>query len=247
MLKNWTVKTKQIKENIKGLINHFNYLSDNNRKSHIYTKIIDLNNSPKRLQYIIDQYEKRKSTRKIKGLRGGGISNLTTSFVLSIPKDIPQPTIKQWSYIVSVILNDLSKELNIDNSELIKSTIVYYHNEEKSPDKNNHCHMLISNILNNEYEKRITQKVTTTTIKKSFNKAIKKTVNIDNLKYNPKALNIKNKPLWIARKEKEKEKEKENIIDDSYLTGLEKLKNELVINNKVNRKNNYSKTLKNDK
>lgn len=231
MINNWTVKAKQIKDSTKGLINHFNYLQCNRRASHYYTKITDLNKSNEKINNILEEYEQRKKNRKNKGLRGGGISNLATSFVLSIPRDIKQPTPKQWVKIANITIGELSKALDIDKKTLTSLIVLYLHDENKSSDKNTHCHMLISNIINGEHDKRITQKITTQTIKKGFNKAMYIVMNEDHKKYNPLNTNVKNKPLWVSRKEKEKEKEKNNPIDVEKQRSLDKLKLELELTN----------------
>jgi len=49
MLKNWIVKTKQIKNGEKGFTNHVEYLADNSRASHHYTNISVLTDNAKEI------------------------------------------------------------------------------------------------------------------------------------------------------------------------------------------------------
>ena len=142
-IKNWTVKTKQIKKKSKGLINHFNYLLDNKREGHFYSDIVDLNNSSNKLNNILDEIDKRQEYRRSEGLRGGGVSNLATSFVLSIPRDIQQPTTKkEWQKLAQIALKELANDIDIPFDKIQKNAVVVLHDESNSVDKSSHIHIL---------------------------------------------------------------------------------------------------------
>lgn len=197
MIKNWLVKTKQIKKKKDGFINHYNYLLDAKKASHKNTNIYVLEEGGNN---ILNEIEKRKEYRKKNSLRGGGISNYATSFVLSLPKDIKQPNKEEWKKIGLYGVKQIAKELNIDFKKLRKISHIVLH-EEKNSNKNNHIHILIGNVLDNKQIKGLTQHKSTYALKKSFNYSVMKLLNEDNLKYIPKSKG-KNLPLHLAREEK---------------------------------------------
>lgn len=198
MIKNWLVKTKQIKKKKDGFINHYNYLLDAKKSSHKNTNIYVLEEGGNN---ILNEIEKRKEYRKKNSLRGGGISNYATSFVLSLPKDIKQPNQEEWKKIGLYGIKQIAKELNIDFKKLRKISHIVLH-EEKDNNKNNHIHILIGNVLDNKQIKGLTQYKSTYALKKSFNYSVKKLLNEDNSKYMPKSKG-KNLPLNVAREEKQ--------------------------------------------
>ncbi len=71
-------------------------------------------------------------------------------------------------------------------SDFAKHCHVVLHDESANPEKKNHLHIIVSNIINNEVIKPITQSGATYNIKQSFNFAMKKLVNEDHMKYTPK-------------------------------------------------------------
>lgn len=211
-IKNWTVKTKQIKKKSKGLINHFNYLFNDKREAHFYSDIVDLNNSSDKLNNILDEVDKRQEYRRDNGLRGGGVSNLATSFVLSIPRDIQQPTTKkEWQKMAHIALKELANDIDIPFEKIQKNAVVVLHDESNSIDKSSHIHILVGNVIDGKVVKPISQYQGTYSMKKGFNKAVKHVLKEDNNNYVPLNANVGDKPLFAARAEKlEKQKEKLN-------------------------------------
>jgi hypothetical protein len=199
MIKNWIVKTKQIKQGEKGFLNHVNYLTDNNKASHEYSTITVLNNGAKN---ILKEVDKRKIYRNTHGLCGGGVRNYSTSMVLSLPRDIKQPTTEEWKKIGLYTIKEIAKKNNIDFEKLRNVSHIVLHNESASPSKPSHLHILISNVLDIDVIKGISQKKTTFTAKKAFNYAVKKLLNEDNNHYLPVNKRVKNKPMFVARAEK---------------------------------------------
>ena len=230
MIKNFLVKTKQIRNSgikykyskIKngkggyeykrkegsgrrvnnGFINHVNYLKDNNRPAHKNTKITVLLNNA---QNILNAIEERKSFRKMKSLVGGGVVNFATSMIFVIPNTINQPKnqgLKEWSNIGSRVIFDISKVTGIPFDIIKKHTHIVLHDESESPNKHSHIHVLVSNVINNEVVKAISQRKTTYAVKMGFNKSVKLVLNEDHKKYIPKNINKPDKPLWLARQEK---------------------------------------------
>jgi hypothetical protein len=228
MIKNWTVKVKQIRNSgyrkkykkvinkdgsvkykatsakgrkvINGFINHVNYLKDKNRAAHKDTKITVLLNNA---QNILNAIEERKLFRQSKGLVGGGVRNFASSIVCVIPNHINQPkNINEWSRISSRVIFDIAKTTNLPFDVIKKHTHIVLHDESASPDKHSHIHVLVSNVINNEVVKVISQRKTVHAIKMGFNKSVKVVLNEDHKNYVPKNSKNFDKPLWLARQEK---------------------------------------------
>ena len=108
-LKNWTVKTKQIKNSISGLRKHKNYLMSKKVSSHLDTMISDVGKID--AQFInIKQQVRLAEKQKGKETRGRKKSSFATSFMISLPADI-QPTTDQWQAIGLDIIVAIAKEL----------------------------------------------------------------------------------------------------------------------------------------
>ena len=201
MLKNWIVKTKQIKNNEKGFLNHVEYLLDTKRASHHYTNISVLTDNARG---IIKAIETRTALRRKNGLRGGGIRNYCTSFILTIPRDIEQPTKSDWKIILNLIYKAIADEVGIDHITIEKHAYSVLHDESDSQDKPSHVHLLISNVIDGAYQKKVTQFAATHSVKQALNHGIRLTVGEDNYNYMPKRRQKYNKPQWVIRLEKVK-------------------------------------------
>lgn len=199
MIKNWLVKTKQIKNKEKGFINHINYLSDKNRSSHHYSKIKILNNKADNILKAVDE---RIEFRRDNGLRGGGISNYATTFIMSLPRDIKQPSVDDWRKISAYLIKDLAKANNINFDKMRDLTHIVLHDESESLNKPSHIHVVVSNVVDNQVLKSISQYKSTQAVKNSFNRSVKAVLGVDNRKYQPRAENVSDKPLWASREEK---------------------------------------------
>lgn len=198
MIKNWVVTTKQIKKKEKGFINHINYLVDKNKPSHFHTEFIILNDKARN---ILNEFDARKTYRKENSLRGGGVSNYATSFVLNIPKSLdPQPTADDWKVIAKHAIKAIAEANNLDYKKVLSLSHCVVHDESKGS-KNSHLNLTVSNVFDNEVVKGISQLKTDYAVKQSFNKSVKKTLGHDNNDYIPNEPN-KNVPLHVARAEK---------------------------------------------
>jgi predicted house-cleaning noncanonical NTP pyrophosphatase (MazG superfamily) len=199
MIKNWLVKTKQIKLKEKGFLNHVNYLTNDKKPSHEHSLITVLNDSA---ENILKEHDQRKTFRRENGLRGGGVSNFSTSLVMSLPRCIKQPTNAEWKKIGLYTIKEIAKKNNIDFQKLKNVSHIVLHDENSSVSKSSHLHILISNVIDNKVVKGISQKKTTFTAKKAFNYSVKKLINEDNNHYIPENKKVKDKPLFAARAEK---------------------------------------------
>lgn len=226
MLKNWTVKTVQIRNSglkakykkaksntgnvtyqkvegsgrrVKnGFINHVNYLKDKNRPSHRNTNITVLLNNAANILKAINE---RKAYRQEQKLSHGKVYNYCTSFVVSLPSEL-KPTVENWTQISKNIIKDIAVVTNLSVSKIAKHTHIVLHDESASADKHSHIHVLVSNVIDNDVIKAITQRITTSTVKKSVNASVKKYLGVDHTKYTPKNSKTFDKPLWLARQEK---------------------------------------------
>lgn len=235
-IKNWTVKTKQIKKKDVGLVNHFNYLKNEKRASHFYTNIIDLNNSDEKLINILNQIEERKKYRQENGLRGGGVSNLASGFVLSLPRDIEQPTAREWQKMAAISLKKLANDVGVDFQKIKDNSVVILHDESASPDKTSHLHILVSNVIDGQVIKPISQYQGTFSMKEGFNDAMRKVMKNDNRNYMALNENLHDKPLFAARAEKAEKRELEienkkvSLINDfKKMNNNLKLKKEAIV------------------
>lgn len=208
-IKNWTTKTKQIKRGESGISDHSRYLLSNDEQAHEKTNIIHLGGSP---DAIIGQYEARRRDRQEKGLRGGGVRNLATSFVMSLPKDIGHPTPEQWKSILKPVFVKLAQATDLDPKDLAKSCFAVVHDESQSG-KQSHCHLLVSNIINKEHQKKITQRIATQAVKDGFNIGVRNTLKIDHRNYKPERTGVKDKDIWLYRKEKAEEEKNAAISE----------------------------------
>jgi len=183
---------------------------NSNAKSHQATRIVVLRDNAKT---IINAKEKRVEYRKEKGLRGGSIKNESTSIIISLPKDITQLNLEKWKQLSNHVLKQLHEHLNkkiilqnkkneilnlkkplkkqpfvnqISLKDFATHCHVVLHDETADPDKSNHIHIIVSNIINNDFIKPITQLGAIYNVKQSVNYAVKKLVHEDHMKYTPK-------------------------------------------------------------
>ncbi|TKB00717.1 hypothetical protein E5672_18785 [Alteromonas portus] len=216
MLKNWIVKTKQIKNAEKGFTNHVEYLADKSRASHHYTNISILTDNAKE---ILRAIERHKDKRRKHGLRGGGISNYCTSFIMTIPTDIEQPTPEDWKKILNITYRAIANEIGTDAASIKQHAYAVLHDESSSQDKPSHVHLLVSNVIDDVYQKKITQYAVTHIVKRALNDGIRITVGEDNYNYSPRRRQKYNKPYWVVRIEKAKLIEKKvNQLKAKYQT-----------------------------
>ncbi|WP_032096690.1 MULTISPECIES: hypothetical protein [unclassified Alteromonas] len=222
MLKNWIVKTTQIKNKETGFIAHVNYLIDEKRPSHHYTNISVLVNNA---DAIVSAVDERQKNRKLKGLRGGGVRNYCTSFILTVPRDIKQPNKKDWQKIIQLTLSKIASETGLDIKLIFKHCVAVLHDESKSTDKSSHVHLLVSNVISNEFQKSITQKAVTLAVKNALNEGVLKTVGENNIDYTPKRKQRYNKPSWAFRQERNEEIEKKlKALKSAYRSVISSIK-----------------------
>jgi len=121
---------------------------------------------------------------------------------MTIPRDIEQPTPEDWKKILNITYKAIANEIGTDTTTIKQHAYAVLHDESSSPNKPSHVHLLISNVINNDYHKKITQYAVTHTVKRALNNGIRLTVGEDNYKYTPSRRQKYNKPQWVVRLEK---------------------------------------------
>lgn len=192
MIKNWLVKTKQIKKKKSGFQAHVNYLINEKKPSHVGTTINVLNDASKA---ILEEIDNRTLYRQENGLRGGGVSNYATSFVVSLPTSIKQPNQDQWRQIGLYGIKKIAEEIGVEYKDLKKISHIVLHDEK---DKHSHIHVLVGNVLDNKVIKGVSQFKATHAFKKSVNYSVKQLLNEDHNDYVPESTN-KNLPAWLVK------------------------------------------------
>lgn len=221
MLKNWIVVTKQITNSGKkhkhkkvgdkyirvegksrtvknGFINHVNYLADRNRPAHINTNINVILNNASNISKAISE---RMAYRHFSNLKKAPIKNWATSFCLSLPSDF-KVDLNSWRKVVDRLITDVASTTGIPEKIIKEHTHAVLHDESANPEKHTHVHVLVSNVINHEMIKAISQRKTTYAIKNGFNASVKALWGVDHKNYKPKRSGKINKPLWLARQEK---------------------------------------------
>ena len=238
MIKNWIVKTQRKKD----FISHIHYLKNKQAESHYYSDIYTLLDNSKK---ILRSIEDRKAKRKLDGLRGGGIVNEATSFIISLPRDIKQPTVREWKKILNIVIKEMvvdinlsikkqnSKELKkrqnpqykskksimplVSYKDIIHHSVAVLHDESASPSKHSHVHLILSNVIKNEVIKPISQHAAIYAAKKGINKAVLSVIGVDHSTYIPHNQNTLKKPNWVIREEKIINTEKKlNLLKKSF-------------------------------
>lgn len=182
------------------------YLVDEKAPSHKQTNIIDLHFGNE----LVDAYDKRRAERQRLGIRGGGVRNYATSFIVSLPDDLGHPDKKTWRNILKTVLLKVAEANGLDPKTLAKHSRAVIHDERKSG-KNSHIHLVVSNIIDKKTVKGITQNKTLWAMKCGFNEAVKRFVGVDYKHYKTKQ----------QREEEQKQKEAKQA-SDKLLRDVEK-------------------------
>jgi len=208
-INNWTVRTSQIHSGRKGLSNRNGYLMGQNRKAHAGTTIVKLGGSH---MAILDAHSDRQQQRRDDGLRGGGVRNLATEFSLTLPAMYGHPSPEQWKEAIQPVLKAIGKELGVNPKTVAKHCVAVLHDEHKSG-KASHVHLMVSNIMDGTYHKKLTRKDCTAKVKKAHNVGVLKAMGIDWRKHEPEETGVGHKDIWLIRKERALEKEAKASVD----------------------------------
>lgn len=211
MLKNWFCKVEQIRK--KSSAKHIAYLLNEKHPSHEKTKITELKlkfTSGKVIdnQDFYQSEQKRKEERISKGLRGGGVVNIATSFVFNLPYQFGHGTVEEWEKVYKDVIKAVSNEIGIDPAVIARHSFCVLHDESANPDKDKSSglHLLISNIIEKKHIKALTQYRVLNTVKTQLDQSYKKHFNADRKTYTVENPSKPNMPLPVARAKKILEK-----------------------------------------
>lgn len=101
-------KKETKKTNKNTLENAIKYLLSDKHDNHYYTNIVDLGNARLVRDRIFEQYDEMKEKH------GKGLSNIASSFVLSLPADLYHPTKEEWDDIYHETLHKFVESINDD-------------------------------------------------------------------------------------------------------------------------------------
>jgi|TARA_B100001105_G_C22388876_1_gene443380 hypothetical protein len=207
-MKNFVVKTKQVKKGSRGLSNRANYVVDMNAESHTHTVAREIRSFRKAQYYIEKNIQLRQEDRRKQGLRGGGIQNYATEFSFNLPPN-KKLSRQDWEDFTKRFVKEAAKANGLNPNSLYSVTGAVVHNEEGG--KNNHMHLILGNVVDKTPCKGITQRHTTELAKTVFTQFLKERLGLDPRVYRPKNYNInRNEPLWQARKINKEREEKLN-------------------------------------
>lgn len=241
MIKNFTVKVKEITQGEKGIINYYKYLKNENHKNHKEKtqKILKINDS-NFLENCIISNKKNDLKNSLNKKGGKPIQNFSKSICFCFPRDLSKDlTDEQIKKISVAIFKDLSKFLNIELTELQKYVFVNRHIEEKT-----HINFVISNSINEKRLRELKNKNFLTVMKKSFNLHIDSVLNVKHTEYEPRQQKEKKTPTVFLNRLKKSIKEdiqkefnlKQKEIDvlvKRFFNYLNKYENQLKENKKI--------------
>ena len=199
MIKNWVVKVEQIK--VDSIDRHKTYLLNKKHENHLESDI-------KKVFYgekfdTAFEYRKKLLAESGKPDRSS-YKNYATSFVFGPPGDFTI-TDEQAEQITHQVAIGLAKVLGLKTNpqleNLKKHLVCVLHNEKKP--KNSHFHLLVSNVIDGQFRKELTQHKAKFAIQKALDVQYKNRFGLDRKTYQPNPENIgKNTPLWKKRMEK---------------------------------------------
>lgn len=203
MIKNWVVKVEQIK--VDSIDRHKKYLLDEKHENHLKSDISTV--------FSGKSFEKAFAERKERLEKEGkpdrsSYKNYATSFVFGPPIDI-QINEKTAKALTGAVVEALADVLGIDKKIMQNYCVSVLHNE-KAP-KKPHFHFLVSNVVNGQFRKELTQHKAKYAIQKVLDREYKRLFKLDRAEYQPDPNYTHNKPLWLVRMER-KQAELSNVL-----------------------------------
>ncbi len=182
-MKSWTVISKPVKDQARGLANYLNYLINSDHPNHKYkTKIIPLFGVTDKLyKKIVYSVAERDLVRSKKRKGGRSISSYAQSYVFTLPNNlVHKPTQEDWVYCSKEILKTIMAFTDVSPDELRDNIFVNIHDQ-----KNPHLNVVVSKILNNAVKTELQRKSIVSALKKTFNYAILQRLKISPNDYQP--------------------------------------------------------------
>lgn len=203
MIKNWVVKVEQIK--VDSIDRHKKYLLDKKHENHLKS---DISTVLEGKSFKNAFAERKERLEKEKKPDRSSYKNYATSFVFGPPADL-KITNEQAKALTVAVITGLSEVLGIDKKTLAKYCLSVLHNE-KAP-KKPHFHFLVSNVVDGQFRKELTQHKAKYAIQKVLDREYKRLFKLDRAEYQPDPNYKHNKPLWLVRMER-KQAELSNLL-----------------------------------
>jgi hypothetical protein len=182
-MKNWTLISKPIKEQARGLANYLNYLVNADHPNHKNkTKIIPIYGSIDNLyKKIVYSVAERNLARSKKRKGGREVSSFAQSYVCTLPEQLPKhPNHSDWQYITVELLKTIQAFTNVSSDELKNNIFINIHDQ-----KNPHLNIVVSKILDNVVKTELQKKSIVSALKKTFNYAVLHRLKISPSDYQP--------------------------------------------------------------
>lgn len=239
MIKNFTVKVKEITQGEKGIINYYKYLKNENHKNHKNKteKILKINDC-NFLENCIISNKKNDLKNSLNKKGGKPITNYSKSVRFCFPRDLSKDLTDEKIKKISIaIFKDLSKFLNIELTELQKYVFVNRHIEEKT-----HINFVISNSINEKRLRDLKNQKFLSVMKKSFNLHIDSVLNVKHTEYIPKEQKPRKTPTVFLNRLKKNIKEE---IHQEF--NIKQKEIDTLVKRFFNYLNKYENQLKEDK
>ena len=166
-MKNYIVKSKNVNNQMRGLVKYTRYLVDNKTTSHQGTDIKVLTGTVKSFVFNAKSEAERKELKNILARKGGKpIKNYAKSLTLNFPKTM-KPGEREQNTILHLVLQDIydfiSDDHNTSFNEFQKNILAIAHNQE-----NTHIHLLMPYYINATNVRAYTSKSFLRAVKSSF-------------------------------------------------------------------------------
>lgn len=204
MIKNFTVKVKEITQGEKGIINYYKYLKNENHKNHKEKtqRILNINDS-NFLENCIISNKKNDLKNRLNRKGGKPIKNFSKSICFRFPRDLSKELNDKKIQEISLFLfKTIAIFMGIPMEELKKYVFINRHIEDKT-----HINFVISNSINHTRIRKIKQKNFLTVLKNSFNLSIDTVLKIKHTEYIPKEQKPRKTPTVFLNRLKKSIKE----------------------------------------
>ncbi|MFL7019411.1 hypothetical protein [Vibrio cyclitrophicus] len=215
-MKTFVVVTKPVKHSSAGIIARERYLKSESHPNHTNTEsifdVVGNEATSKRIIVAGEQYKLNKMLSSNR--RGRPLTSLAMEFCLTLPKPY-RPTREQWRAIIGDCCKALANHLKLvgeDRKEFFSLVRGVCHQQRTSSD---HCHLLVSKIVNGKVLRELQRKNSTALLKQAFTAAVSTHVGISITDYKPYQLNRgKRLEKWQyeSRKMEDLQKESQKLV-----------------------------------
>ncbi|MDD0842374.1 hypothetical protein [Pseudomonas sp. Gutcm_11s] len=208
-LKNWFVRSERIKDRHGGLIQYLKYLTANEHPNHKGRTTI------KPLYGDVDAVIQGCSSEAIQldlknsqSKGGRPVNSYAQSFTFVLPGTVKQPTTEQWRLVFKDVAITLAQKLGIPADSLKGKAFANIHDQN-----NPHLNLVVSRVINGKYQRKLDQKATINTLKKSFTAATLKHCGLNIDTYMPEQSNLGKRQSNWQRQQEESQKQLKAATD----------------------------------